>query len=123
MIVVGAHGNNAVGGDSGAAYTFRFDGTEWVQEKKLIGSDTRARDDFGVSVAAEGDTVVVGASGNNDRDGSVYVFRFDGTDWAEEEIFTAPDPDDGKFGSSVAVSGDMIVVGAQRFLRAYVYRR
>ena len=64
-----------------------------------------------------GDTVVVGAIGNNcavgDECGSAYVFRFNGTSWVEEQKLTASDAGDGdRFGFSVSVSGDTVVAGA-----------
>ena len=74
---------------------------------------------FGQSVAISGDTVVIGAhmedGGGLDR-GAAYIFaRNQGgaDDWEQVKRLTASDPDDGdNFGSSVAISGDTLVVGA-----------
>ena len=103
-------------GNRGAAYVFRDDGTAWVEEAKLTASDAAAGDSFGVSVAVVGDLAVVGANlddDNGNASGSAYVFRYDGTAWVEEAKLTASDAAAGdSFGVSVAVVGDLAVVGA-----------
>lgn len=47
---------------SGAAYVFERNGTNWSQQAYLKASNTGADDNFGQSVSASGDTVVVGAN-------------------------------------------------------------
>lgn len=85
-------------------------------ETKILASDAAANDEFGQSVAVDGDTVVVGARFDGDAgnwSGSVYVFGWSGTDWIEEVKLTADDAAGGDlFGHSVAISGDTIVIGA-----------
>jgi hypothetical protein len=90
---------------------------------KLTASDGAALDEFGTSVAVSGDTVVVGAPfdriGGNKDQGSAYVFVKPGSGWTTTSTFTAKlTASDGaggdRFGSSVAVSGDTVVVGAPR---------
>ncbi len=121
-IVVGAWREDAGGTDVGAAYVFGRDqgGTDnWGQVKKLTASDAQAGDNFGISVAVDGDTAVVGAwledAGGTDA-GAAYVFGRDqgGTDnWGQVKKLTASDAEAGdNFGWSVAVDGDTIVVGA-----------
>jgi FG-GAP repeat protein len=76
--VVGAIGNDDVGGSSGSAYVFVRSGTTWTEQDKLTASDAAAGDQFGISVAVSGDTAVVGAFGNDDAgdaSGSAYVFK------------------------------------------------
>ena len=108
--VVGAIGDQDNGFLSGSAYVFHYDGTAWVEEAKLTASDGVAGDQFGFSVALEGDTVVVGAV-----TGSVYVFRFDGAAWVEEVKLTASDGGPGEsFGAAIALAGDTVLVGAAR---------
>ncbi len=103
---------------SGAAYVFVRTGSTWSEQAKLVASDAASRDHFGISVAVSGDTVVVGAYGDDDGgtdSGSAYVFVRSGTIWSEQDKLVASDaaPDD-RFGSSVAASGDTAVVGAYR---------
>ena len=115
--VVGAYGKNDIGHDSGSVYVFtRSDGV-WTQQAKLTASDAAAQDQFGRSVAAFDDTIVVGAFGNSDAgrsSGSAYIFvRSDGI-WTQQAKLTAQDAAFlDHFGISVAVSGDIAVVGAE----------
>ena len=112
--VVGAPSSGGVG----AAYVFRYDGTKWVEEKRLTASDGSANDLFGSAVAVDGDTAVVGAPGDDDdanASGSAYVFRFDGMDWLEEPKLTASDAaSSDQFGSAAAVDGDTILIAGSR---------
>jgi RHS repeat-associated protein/uncharacterized repeat protein (TIGR01451 family) len=116
--VIGAPYADDMGSDSGAAYVFVRDGGNWSQEAELTAADGAAYDDFGQSVAISGDTVVIGAYGDDDRgsgSGSAYVFVRSGSSWSQETKLTASDGAAyDYFGQSVAISGDMAVIGAPR---------
>jgi len=113
-----------VGGDDGSgtgiAWVFRWDGTSWIGQKKLVASDAADGDYFGDSVSISGDTIVVGAVYSNDdngvESGSAYVFYRNegGTDnWGQIKRITPSDSAAGKFfGVSVSISGDTLVAGA-----------
>ncbi len=84
---------------------------------KLTAPDGAPSDIFGISVAASGDTAVVGAWSDDTlaglNAGSAYVFVRFGTDWIEQAHLTAPHgASEDRFGAAVAVSGDTAVVGA-----------
>ena len=119
-IVVGAPRDDDNGTNSGSAYIFTRTGTFWTQQAKLTASDGAAIAWFGRSVSISGDTIVVGASGasggdddNGTDSGSAYVFTRTGTSWSEQAKLTASDGAAGdRFGVSVAIAGDTIVVGA-----------
>ena len=64
-IVIGASGDRAFGFGSGSAYVFTSSGGTWTQQAKINAADTRSGDSFGSSVAISGDTVVIGAIGND----------------------------------------------------------
>lgn len=105
--------------DSGAIYIFRYNGTAWVQEMKWVGGEgtanrTEDHDQFGWSVAIDGDTVVVGAPYHPVGDNGVaYTFFRTGSVWTEQTVLLPADPGGGdQFGYSVDVSGDTIIVGA-----------
>ncbi|MGH9162683.1 MAG: choice-of-anchor D domain-containing protein, partial [Vicinamibacteraceae bacterium] len=116
--VVGARAN--VGGldGAGAVYVFSRTGDTWSERQKLTASDGARLDLFGVSVAVDGDSAVVGANqvdveGNIDQ-GAAYVFARSGDTWSEEAKLTASDGASGdQFGISVSVSRDRVLVGAQ----------
>ncbi len=123
----GSQGNNSHS-SAGAAYLFTRSGTTWSQEAYLKASNTDDGDFFGVRVALDGDAAVVGApfeeSGSTgvngletdnslDLAGAAYVFRRSGGAWAQEAYLKASNSGDGdQFGTSVAISGDTIAVGA-----------
>lgn len=120
--VVGSLLDGDAGHGSGSAYVFARDQggvNNWGQLKKLVASDAVGGDNFGVTVAITGDTIVVGAWADDDAgsaSGSAYIFERnqEGADnWGEAKKLTASDAAAGdNFGYSVAISGDTIIVGA-----------
>jgi len=114
-VVVGAWGADSW---KGAAYVFarNQDGANvWGQVQKLTASVGATYDHFGDGVAISGDTVVVGAYGDDSGKGAVYVFARNqgGADqWGQVKKFTASDgAANDHFGNAVAISGDTAVVG------------
>jgi hypothetical protein len=130
--VVGARGEDGGPGNplnyAGAAYVFsRNQGGagNWGQVAKLTAADAQDFDFFGGSVAISGDTIVVGANGEDGGPGdplpdagAAYVFERDqggAGAWGQAAKLTAADAQaDAIFGVSVAVSGSTVVVGASR---------
>ncbi len=121
-VVVGAPGHNTDGvANRGAAYVFVRLSGGWEQVAKLTASDREEEDRFGEAVAIHGDTIAVGAPGNDigpDADqGAVYVFAKPGGGWAnaEEDAILTDASGDSHFalGGSVAIHGDDIVAGAR----------
>ncbi|GEM_PF-2515464 len=113
-IVVGAFGEDS---STGAAYVFVRAAGVWSQQQRLIASDRIENDNFGISVAASGDTIVVGArfhgAGPHPQQGSAYVFARSGGVWSQQQHLTANDGGVAEFyGDGVAISGDTIVVAA-----------
>ena len=118
-VVVGARVNDhSSKGEPGAAYVFTGSGSQWSEQEKLIDeSDPYNDDNFGCSVAVEGDRIVIGAEEDyiNGQKGGAYSFVRDGTDWSQEQGITASDGADGdRFGGSVSLSGEHLIVGAYR---------
>lgn len=117
--VVGAYFDDLPGGiDHGSAYVFVRTGGVWTQQAKLTASDAATQDNFGVSVAISGDTVVVGAWGASvagiSNAGAAYVFVRAGTAWTQQQKLIASDLAVADvFGWSVEVSGDTAMVGAR----------
>lgn len=115
-LVVGARFHD-VGGNpnAGAVYVYVRDAATWTQQVKLTAHDPSAGDNFGTTLAMDGDLLAVAAPADDNQRGSVYVFRRSGSVWTLEAKLTAPDrlPGD-RFGDSVSVSAGQIVVGASR---------
>lgn len=110
-------GNNNNASDSGAVYIFQHVDRTWTLVQRLKGSALTANRWFGAALAMDGDTLVVGAPGDDGRAvdaGAAYVFRLVGARWNEEARLTASDARTrDAFGGSVAVSGGgLVVVGA-----------
>jgi hypothetical protein len=115
--IVGAPYDHEVDTKAGAAYIFKWDGVSWNQQIKLFATYSQFQniyDQFGYSVAISGDYAVV-STPLEGIGGGAYVFKREGTLWTQEARLTGDDTtytDD--FGKSVAISGDYIVIGAQR---------
>jgi hypothetical protein len=131
LAIVGARLDDDMGTNSGSAYVYRFDGTHWVEEAKLLASDGSSADNFGHSTSIFEETILVGArEGGSNGCGQVYLFRFNGFEWIEETIFT---PENGmyadEFGHRVSIQEDVILVGSgadddygQNSGSAYIFR-
>jgi uncharacterized repeat protein (TIGR01451 family) len=139
-LVVGAYdeASNATGVDgdqsdnsldgAGAVYVYVRNGDTWSQQAYIKASNPDVDDHFGQSVAISGDTLVVGAfgedskatgiGGNQDDDtvgsaGAVYVFTRSGTDWSQQAYIKASNTAEfQRFGTSLAISGETLAVGA-----------
>lgn len=127
-LVVGAPGQSAGGNSSGAAYVFVRVGEVWAQQAQLVADNAEANDQFGTSVAIDGDTIVVGAphesssatgiNGDGSTNGAAssgaaYVFVRSGTTWTQQAYVKSSNAEaQDRFGFSVGVAGDTVVVGA-----------
>ncbi|MDF1839036.1 MAG: FG-GAP repeat protein, partial [Planctomycetota bacterium] len=134
-VVVGAPNESSGGLQSdnsqagaGAAYVFEFVGGAWIQVAYLKASNANATDLFGTSVGVSGDWMVVGAPGesssavgvqgdqNNNNaavSGAAYIFQRVGGVWTQSTYLKASNTGSlDRFGESVAVSGERVVVGA-----------
>jgi len=124
-VLVGAPG---LANHPGAAYVYRFDGTRWNEEQKLVASDAAPVDAFGHALALHGDLALVAASGEDAGgldSGSAYLFRRDGSGWHEERKLLASDADSGD-GFTFAIALGRRWAGIGSFLdgvgSAYLYR-
>ncbi|NNE34075.1 MAG: hypothetical protein HKN13_02490, partial [Rhodothermales bacterium] len=103
--------------NNGAAYVFTRSGGSWSEQAKLLASDKASGDYFGYSVAIDGDTALIGASGEDDsgtsQNGAAYVFTRSSGSWSEQAKLLASDKASGEyFGNSVAIDGDTALIGA-----------
>ncbi len=129
----GINGNEADNSlsESGAAYLFKLDNGNWVQEAYLKASNTDLEDRFGtVSLSEDGSTLAVGAyrersgaSGvNGDQSsnaekysGAAYIFIHNGVAWTQQAYLKASSPDSyDYFGFHLTLSGDSntLAIGA-----------
>ncbi len=119
-IAVGSHSADQPSGNghAGAVYIFNRSGTVWTQAQKLIPNGTVLFGDFlGESVAISGDTLVAGASGDQEPSrtnrGTIYVYTRSGGTWSQQQKLIVPDNTPStQLGSSVAIDGDTVISGA-----------
>ena len=121
-IVVGAPQDEAAGEakNSGAVYVFKRNeggADNWGMAQRIASSDSGLGDQFGSSVAIDGDAVVIGAriaDGEKKKNtGAVYVFSDDGTEYVQEAILQdAESLRNDQFGYVVDIYGDFVIVGA-----------
>jgi len=114
-LVVGAPQNAVPFPRPGAAFLFEYDGASWVQQPPLA-TPTGLGDNYGWSVGIDADTIVIGArfddTAGHDR-GVVYTFEHRLGGWTTTALlFPCALFVDAAFGSSVAISGDKLLVGA-----------
>lgn len=127
--VNGNQGNNSAT-NAGAAYVFVRNGNSWSQEAYLKASNSEEGDVFGfaVDVSDTGQTIIVGASGEdsnangvngNQNDdgasgaGAAYIFVRNNGTWTQQAYLKASNSDaSDAFGRAVAVNDNTCVVGA-----------
>ena len=144
-MAVGSIYHEGGGVSAGAVYAYDFDGSSWVIDSVIYPFNVNQTpqgnsDSFGADLDIDGDVMVVGATGMDQKvfplrvdTGSISIYRHDGNIWNHETTLWASDGDFGDlFGKTVGIDGNMAVVGAQshdydNFLgtnsgAAYVYR-
>jgi len=133
LVVGSPFDDTAPNTDSGSAYVYLKGATTFAQQgaKLTAGAASAGQDEFGTSVAISGDTIVVGAYGDDDNgsvSGSAFVFFRTAGAWAQQAKLAPPD---GKandwFGYSVAVAGDTALIASPLALasqgKVYAYTR
>jgi uncharacterized protein (TIGR03437 family) len=105
--------------DEGSVYTFNRSGAEWLPQDQIWPADGEEFDQFGQSVALDGELLLVGAAENdlgaNQEQGAAYLFVRKGSKWYQQRRLFAEDGSSGdRFGVSVALSGDAMLVGANQ---------
>ena len=116
-------GTIAKGDGIGACYIYQRNDASgiWNQAVKLKPNDETSNQRFGWSVNIDGETCVVGAYETNSYSGSAYLYKFTST-WTQVSYLTAFDAgSDDRFGHSVDVFGDFIVIAANAKKAVYIY--
>lgn len=111
----------------GAAYFMELEGGNWVEKQVMRGSQQTTAsgpvDNYGYTVALQGDTAAVTAKTMEEPDGSyhgiVYLYTRSGGSWTEQAIVkaNAADAPFDDFGQSLALDGDTLAVGAISYRR------
>ena len=101
----------------GAVHVFQHRDSGWRPEDVLPAPEATVRDPFGISMAADDHTLVVGAQfadARGDDSGLAYVFERRNERWQQAAVLSADDGGAGdEFGNTVSLSGETIIVGAR----------
>ncbi|MBN2532704.1 MAG: hypothetical protein JXB88_07435 [Spirochaetales bacterium] len=126
--IVGTPEDDDNGTDSGAVYVYKWNGSGW-DETKILARDGYKYDSFGssVSISADGNCFIVGAPEDDDNGwyaGSVYVYKWNGSDWDETKILARDGDEDDYFGYRVSMSteGNNFIAGTPDNGAVYVYK-
>ncbi len=94
-----------------AAHVFVNSAGTWSEQARLVPGVGDAG--FGFAVALDGDFAVVGSEAETGT-GAAYVYHRTGSEWQPTAMLKAEDGAEGdRFGTAVAISGNVIVVGAK----------
>ena len=119
LVVTRPGADTLVGGvDSGSVYVYTRTAGVWTEQAKLLGSNVAGNSRFGYSVAVEGDTLIASAPrdtvGTVSRAGSAYVFTRTAGVWTQQARLTVTGAvADDTLGTSVDISGNYAVIGAE----------
>jgi uncharacterized protein (TIGR02145 family) len=112
----------------GVVYVYKYDVNNTLNKVyKIESNDVADFDDFGSSVAIDGDYIVIGDTGKNNDDyydsGAAYVFKNDGNDTFTQvaKLVVDVSEDYVGFGTSVAIDGNYTIVGDEKG-SAYIFK-
>ncbi|MDB6057261.1 MAG: hypothetical protein JWO95_1105, partial [Verrucomicrobiales bacterium] len=142
LLAIGAPGFNTNPGTAGfgSVYIFQLTNGVWGEQARLTAPDGQRGDNFGVSIALSGQSVVIGSSFHSDlgatNNGAVYVFDLTAIGWQLSGKLLPTDlTNNSFFGQRVAISGETLIAGASSSIvgnantfaiapgAAYVYTR
>ena len=118
--LVGAPGDSIYGSNSGSVYIIDYDDSNISLAKKLVPNDGQANDQFGYSVLALNNYIIIGAPGNSEfglSSGVVYIFTYQNSDWIQLQKISANNPAQGDyFGASLSGNADSgwLLIGAPK---------
>jgi hypothetical protein len=109
--------------NAGAVYVMEYQDGQWSSKQKLLHPEPVNNDLFGLSVDFDGNWAIVGGPNtyNNVKPGAAYIFKFEHGEWKYKQKLQGPKDYIGyktwgygydSFGYSVAISGEVAIVGA-----------
>lgn len=113
--------------NQGSVFIYQWNGTNWIQQKKLIASDGRSLDNYGQSLtmSLDGNSIVVSSPSKyiyqNSNQGTSYLYTWNTTDWIETKLVYTNPSSNSLFGQLPLISGDgsTILIGASNTI--YIY--
>jgi hypothetical protein len=134
---IGANLVDVGGLNDGAIYIYSRSGpNEWTYTDKITPTDATNSDEFGSSIAIDGDYIVVGSPSHDivpSNSGAAYIFhRTEGNIWDADvtKIWPSDRTQNDEFGNAVSIDGSCVIVGCWsdddkgiRTGSAYIFRR
>jgi len=119
VAIIGAHGDDDQGTDSGAAYVYvSHDGNTWVEHSKLVASDPASLFWFGITADISDNVAIISRmrdNGNASNSGSAYIFAENGSgSWIEQDKLIPSDGAVADNAGRVAISGNVAVLGSEK---------
>ncbi|EKE06501.1 MAG: hypothetical protein ACD_18C00347G0026 [uncultured bacterium] len=115
-MVAGNINDNIKGDYAGSIYIYQLNNDDWNQQQKIVPTDLKAHDRFGVSVSIDNDYIAVGSrfgDGVSQDSGAVYIYKKINNTWQlYQKIFAEDGEGTDEFGTSVFLEGSRLVVGA-----------
>lgn len=128
-LVAGAPGTNDW---AGAVYVFQKINENWTEVQKVTAPELLEYSNFGIGVSVSGNTLIVGASGENNGKGAVYVYEKNANGFWEfqQKLESSTPQTNSYFGNSLHIHENQFVVGAYAegnpgtdYASAYVFQK
>jgi hypothetical protein len=120
-VLIGSY-NDDMGANSnqGSVCFFRYNGSSWALVQKMTSATAQADQNYGSSVSIAGTYAVVGAPNRdinmNMNQGKAYAYQYNGFSWVMiQEMEGDPGGVNDRFGNSVQISGNYMIIGGQDF--------
>lgn len=115
---VSAVGDDDDGQNSGSVYVYKKQFGHWGEHSKLTAENNVEGGGFGYSIAINADTLVIGAPYQIREEsfvqtsGRVFIYKLEDDAWNQTSILEAPESDGGRFGFSIAIHNNEILIGS-----------
>lgn len=112
-LLIGAYGSDQLMGRGGAVYSYLWRNSSWIYAKQILPPKYQDFLYFGKSIAMNHEYAIIGATGENSGgsfSGAVYVYKQNNGSWGYSQAFYGEQ--DSVFGSAIALSDELVVVGA-----------
>ncbi len=110
--IVGASNDNENGEAAGAAYIYKYEDSQWIQQIKLMALDGLSLGEFGYSTYITNNFAYIKSAGSN-HCGSIYIYQNTGDNWDYYTTLTSTySTPDLQMGSPISISEDYLIIGS-----------
>ncbi len=117
LFVGATQANSSVAGHHGKVYFYLRSGNQWIYQSTIVASDGAIYNHFGNSISFRNGDLLIGAPrasiGLLESVGKAYMYRFNGTSWIQQAIFSASNrSSDDNFGFATTIANQTAIIGA-----------